>query len=100
MGDTVLHIASATKHATFVKKVVGLLTGKEELAQKNKCGDTAFCIAAESGIVTIAEEMWKKNEGLVVIHNKKKKGHHFKQQLCLDIETWSRNYYLRPLLKI
>ena len=54
MGDTVLHIASATKHATFVKKVVGSLSGKD-LAQKNKCGDTAICIAAESGIVTIAE---------------------------------------------
>nr|POE88867.1 hypothetical protein CFP56_37402 [Quercus suber] len=71
MGYTVLHIVSATKHATFVKKVVELLTRKEELAQKNKCGDTAFCIAAESGIVTIAEEMWKKNEDLVLIHNKK-----------------------------
>ncbi|XP_050262516.1 ankyrin repeat-containing protein ITN1-like isoform X4 [Quercus robur] len=73
MDDTVLHIASATKHATFVKEVVGLLTKKEELEQKNKCGDTAFCIAAESGIVTIAEEMWKKNEDLVLIRNKKER---------------------------
>lgn len=73
MCDTVLHIASATKHATFVKEVVGLLTGTEELERKNKCGNTAFFIAAESGIVTIAEEMWKKNKNLVLIHNKKER---------------------------
>ncbi|KAK4564385.1 hypothetical protein RGQ29_006450 [Quercus rubra] len=72
MGDTVLHIASATKHATFVKKVVGSLNGKD-LAQKNKCGDTAFCIAAESGIVTIAEEMLNKNKSLILIRNSKER---------------------------
>ncbi|KAF3956309.1 hypothetical protein CMV_018551 [Castanea mollissima] len=70
MDDTVLHIASATKHTTFVEKVVQSLTVKD-LAQKNRCGDTAFCIAAESGIVTIAEEMLNKNKGLILIRNSK-----------------------------
>lgn len=70
MGDTVLHIASATKHTTFVEKVVRSLSGKD-LARTNECGDTAFCIAAESGIVTIAEEMLNMNKGLILIRNSK-----------------------------
>ena len=72
MDDTVLHIASATKHTTFVEEVVRLLSGND-LAQKNKCGDTAICIAAESGIVTIAKEMLNKNRGLILIRNSKER---------------------------
>lgn len=72
MGDTVLHIASATNHTDFVKRVVESLTW-EDLAQKNKCGDTAFCIAAESGIVTTAKVMLKKNKDLILIRNSKKR---------------------------
>ena len=71
MCDTVLHIASATEHTTFVKQVVANLTA-EHLEQKNKHGYTALCIAAESGIVTNAKAMVIENTGLLLIRNRQR----------------------------
>ncbi|KAM3742108.1 hypothetical protein ACB098_07G045900 [Castanea mollissima] len=71
MYDTVLHIASATEHSTFVNQVVMNLTA-EELEQENKHGYTSLYIAAESGIVTNAKEMVEKNRRLLLIRNKER----------------------------
>ena len=64
--ETVLHIASASKHIHFVEEMVRFLT-PQQLELKNMDGDTALCFAAKLGSVTIAEEMVKKSVTLPLI---------------------------------
>ncbi|KAL4614491.1 hypothetical protein ACB092_07G057900 [Castanea dentata] len=66
--ESVLHIAFASKHTAFVKEVVGFLTDKD-LERTNENGDTALCVAAKLGTVTIAKEMVKKNNRLPLIRS-------------------------------
>ena len=54
--ESVLHIAFTSKHADFVKEMVRFLTDKD-LERTNENGDTALCVAAKLGTVTIAMEM-------------------------------------------
>lgn len=65
-SETVFHIASATKHSDFIKKVVKLLTA-EDLELRTKYGYTALSFVAESGIKSVAKEMVKKNVRLPLI---------------------------------
>ena len=67
-SESVLHIAFASKHTAFVKKVVRFLTD-EDLERKNVNGDTALCFAAKLGTVKIAKEMVKKNNRLPLIRS-------------------------------
>ncbi|KAM3694301.1 hypothetical protein ACJW31_07G047700 [Castanea mollissima] len=66
--ESVLHIAFASKHTAFVKEVVGFLTDRD-LERTNENGDTALCVAAKLGTVTIAKEMVKKNNRLPLIRS-------------------------------
>ncbi|XP_041027338.1 uncharacterized protein LOC121267517 [Juglans microcarpa x Juglans regia] len=69
--DKVLHIAAATEHTGFVKELVERMN-PNELALKNLHENTAICFAAASGIVSIAEEMVKKNIELPMIRGRKR----------------------------
>ena len=51
--ELVLHIAFASKHITFIKEVVRILTD-EDLEQRNIDGNTTLCFAMKLGVVTIA----------------------------------------------
>lgn len=70
--ETVLHIASASKHIHFVEEMVRFLT-PQQLELTNMDGDTALCFAAKLGSVTIAKEMVKKNKKLPLILSSEKK---------------------------
>ncbi|KAF5444713.1 hypothetical protein F2P56_033821 [Juglans regia] len=60
---TALHFAAAAKRTRFVKKLVKLMT-KKELELTTNGNYTALYFAAQSEVVTIAEEMVKKNKNL------------------------------------
>ena len=66
--ETVLHIAAAAKQTDLVKELVKQMTD-EDLELVDNDGFTAICFAAASGIVTIAEEMVKRNDKLLLIRN-------------------------------
>ncbi|KAG6671789.1 hypothetical protein I3842_16G022500 [Carya illinoinensis] len=63
---TALHFAVAAKRTRFVKELVKLMTPEElELKAADDC--TALYLAAQTEIVTIAEEMVEKNQNLPLI---------------------------------
>ncbi|KAJ0016598.1 hypothetical protein Pint_11416 [Pistacia integerrima] len=63
-GNTALHVAVAENHPKFAEELVKYMT-KENLAITNDEGNTAFFLAAESGInVNLAKKMYKKNAEL------------------------------------
>ncbi|KAJ0018395.1 hypothetical protein Pint_12341 [Pistacia integerrima] len=64
--QTVLHIATAAKKTNFVKELVNRME-QEELALKDKNGNTAFCFAAAAGVVEIAKIILTKNSSLMTI---------------------------------
>ncbi|KAJ0017553.1 hypothetical protein Pint_12306 [Pistacia integerrima] len=55
-GDTALHIAAAAEQTDFLKKLVDNIN-KEDLATINNAGNTAFCLAAVSGNVELAQKV-------------------------------------------
>jgi len=67
---TVLHSATAAKHADFVEEVLKWMT-PGDLELKTIDGDTALHVAAQTGEVKIAKEMVEKNNELPLIHNHK-----------------------------
>ncbi|KAG8368426.1 hypothetical protein BUALT_Bualt15G0044200 [Buddleja alternifolia] len=67
--DGALHVAAASKHTEFVLELVKLMS-ENDLLLRNKQGRTAFCYAAESGIVEIADVMRMKNPSLVTMRGK------------------------------
>lgn len=62
--DTVLHIASSTKHPHFVQELVKLMQ-PQDLELQNYHLNTALCVAAAAGTVDIAEIVVKKNPNLL-----------------------------------
>ncbi|KAJ0017018.1 hypothetical protein Pint_11420 [Pistacia integerrima] len=72
-GSTTLHVAVAENHPKFAEELVKYMT-KENLAITNDEGNTAFFLAAESGIhVNLAEKMHEKNADLPSIRGKGKR---------------------------
>ena len=67
-SETIIHIACSTKHITFVKKVV-LMLSTRDLEQKNQEGYTALCFAAQLGIVAIAKVIVQRNGILPMIRS-------------------------------
>ncbi|XP_059436352.1 ankyrin repeat-containing protein NPR4-like [Corylus avellana] len=65
-NQNILHIAAASKHDTYVKEVLKWMS-PDDLKLKDGYGNTAFCFAAVSGIVKIAEEMVKIDSKLPLI---------------------------------
>ncbi|XP_061372553.1 ankyrin repeat-containing protein ITN1-like [Gastrolobium bilobum] len=65
-GDTALHVAVSAKSTTFVQELVKHMT-PEDLEIPNIDGNTAFCIAAISGIGDFFQIMIEKNKNLPVI---------------------------------
>ncbi|KAJ6761168.1 CASKIN [Salix purpurea] len=68
--DTILHIAAAAKHNSFVEEVIRSMT-PTDLALRNKYNNTALCYAAASGVTKIAEMMVGKNGNLPMMRNYK-----------------------------
>ncbi|KAK4347510.1 hypothetical protein RND71_033849 [Anisodus tanguticus] len=68
-GERVLHIAASARSTQFVRELVKLMK-EGDLELKSKDGSTAFCFAAVSGVVEIAEAMRDKNKELPNISNK------------------------------
>ncbi|KAB5514622.1 hypothetical protein DKX38_028528 [Salix brachista] len=64
-GETALHIAAATEHTHFVKQLVGKMT-TEDLYVTNNAGNTAFCVAAISGVEAIAKVMMETGSDLAM----------------------------------
>lgn len=67
-GDMALHIAAAAKQTAFVQNLVEHLN-TSDLELPNRHGNTAFCIAAVSGVVEIAKVMYEKNKKLPSIRS-------------------------------
>ncbi|KAH9603514.1 hypothetical protein KSS87_004730 [Heliosperma pusillum] len=67
-GETVLHIAAATKHIQVVEVVI--TSDPSSLIYTNNDGSTPFCFAALSGNVEIAETMRMQNYELPYIRGK------------------------------
>ncbi|CAI9773342.1 unnamed protein product [Fraxinus pennsylvanica] len=67
-GDRALHIAAAAKQTAFVQNLVEHLN-TSDLELQNRHGNTAFCIAAASGVVEIAKVMYEKNKNLPSIRS-------------------------------
>ncbi|KAJ1393090.1 Ankyrin repeat [Sesbania bispinosa] len=63
---TVLHIAAGANHVHFVEHLLTLLTDEDIILQDIK-GNTAFCFAAASGNLKIAQLMLEKNQHLPII---------------------------------
>ncbi|XP_021750389.1 ankyrin repeat-containing protein ITN1-like [Chenopodium quinoa] len=73
-GDTALHIAAAAMHLDFVKKLARRMHDNNvDLTSTNIHNNTAFCNAAASGNVEIAEVMVGYNEELPNIRGAGKK---------------------------
>ncbi|XP_056697129.1 uncharacterized protein [Spinacia oleracea] len=73
-GDTALHIAAAAGRYSFVKQLLAYAqsTGQQlDLGLRNDEGNTAFFLAAASGVVEIVEEMQVLNRNLVNITGSK-----------------------------
>ncbi|XP_022159312.1 ankyrin repeat-containing protein At5g02620-like [Momordica charantia] len=68
--ETALHIATRFNQAAFIKELVERLND-QDLASKNRCGNTALCIAATSGAVDIAKLMVRQHSGLALIRGSK-----------------------------
>ncbi|KAJ8545184.1 hypothetical protein K7X08_017767 [Anisodus acutangulus] len=68
-GERVLHIAASARSTQFVRELVKLMK-EDDLELKSEDGSTAFCFAAVSGVVEIAEAMRDKNKELPNISNK------------------------------
>lgn len=66
----ILHIAASAQDVSFVKQVLKWMT-PDELELKDTEGNTAFCYAAVSRTVKIAEEMVKINNKLPLIRGDK-----------------------------
>lgn len=62
-GDTALHIAAAAGHYSFVKQIL-LHIDKKQLEARNGLENTAFCLAAASGVLEMVQEMQKGNSNL------------------------------------
>ncbi|KAJ0018247.1 hypothetical protein Pint_11423 [Pistacia integerrima] len=71
-GNTALHIAVVANSSKFVRRL-GKYMQKEDLAIKNRDGNTAFYLAALSGRVELAKLMFKKNDELPKIRGSNKK---------------------------
>ncbi|CAA2955492.1 ankyrin repeat-containing At5g02620-like [Olea europaea subsp. europaea] len=67
-GDRPLHVAAAAKQTALVHNLVKHLN-ISDLELRNKRGDTAFHFAALSGVVEMAEVMYKKNKNLPIIRS-------------------------------
>lgn len=67
-GDRPLHVAAAAKQTALVHNLVKHLH-ECDLELQNKRGDTAFHFAALSGVVEMAEVMYKKNKNLPIIRS-------------------------------
>ncbi|CAA2997752.1 uncharacterized protein LOC111374999 isoform X2 [Olea europaea var. sylvestris] len=67
-GDTALHIAAAAKQTAFVHRLV-LCLKDNDLLLLNRFGQTAFYIAAQSGVVENAKAMYRKNTNLPTIRD-------------------------------
>lgn len=61
--ETALHVAAGARHIIFVRELADLMT-PDDLAVRNKVGNTALCFAAASGVKKIAEVMVNKNKNL------------------------------------
>ncbi|KAJ4702482.1 Ankyrin repeat-containing protein [Melia azedarach] len=68
--ETALHVAAGARHTIFVQELVNYMT-PDDLALRNKVGNTALCFAAASGITKIAEVMVNKNKELPSIRGSK-----------------------------
>jgi len=62
-GDTILHIAAAATRTKFVEELVSKMS-PDNLGTQNRMGNTALCLAAVSGDVSIAKAMVEANQGL------------------------------------
>ncbi|XP_031262321.1 ankyrin repeat-containing protein ITN1-like isoform X3 [Pistacia vera] len=71
-GNTALHVAVIANSSKFVRRLVEYMQ-KEDLAIKNRDGNTAFYLAALSGRVELAKLMFKKNDELPKIRGSNKK---------------------------
>ncbi|KAJ0017570.1 hypothetical protein Pint_11405 [Pistacia integerrima] len=71
-GDTALHVAVAVNSSKFVQRLVKYMQ-KEDLAIKNRDGNTAFYLAALCGRVELAKLMFKKNDELPKIRGNREK---------------------------
>ncbi|CAK7355022.1 unnamed protein product [Dovyalis caffra] len=67
-GDTALHIAVLAGHVEIVVELVNRL-GADQLGIKNRKNATALNYAAIGGITRIAEDLVKKNPGLLKVPN-------------------------------
>ncbi|CAK7337027.1 unnamed protein product [Dovyalis caffra] len=69
--DTALHIAAAAGHTYFVRQLVNKMSENNlDLGLTNGSGNTAFCLAAVSGIVEVAEVMMGRNRELAKTRGK------------------------------
>ncbi|TYJ99316.1 ankyrin repeat-containing protein [Cucumis melo var. makuwa] len=64
--ETVLHVAAGAKQSVFVEELVSRMT-RNDMALRDKYGNTALCFAATSRIVKIAKLMVEKNHELPLI---------------------------------
>ncbi|XP_068497633.1 ankyrin repeat-containing protein At5g02620-like [Phaseolus vulgaris] len=68
-GITALHVAVRMRKTSFVKKLVDNCTNIEDLENCKAEGNTAFCLAAITGKVKIAEILLRKNDKLLWIRD-------------------------------
>ncbi|KAG2398523.1 uncharacterized protein HKW66_Vig0089960 [Vigna angularis] len=61
--STLLHVAAGANHSHFVEELLDMLLDKHVLLQDSK-GNTAFCFAASSGNMSIANLLLDRNEYL------------------------------------
>lgn len=64
--STALHIAAAVKHVDFVKELVKIMD-ENDLRKKNKFDNTAFFLAAASGMVEAAKEIMKNDTAIAMV---------------------------------
>lgn len=65
-GDTILHLAVVEKHPDFIEQVVNRME-VEDLALRDKQGNTAFLIAVITGNREAVVKMLSKNGGLLSV---------------------------------
>lgn len=68
VGTTALHVAVSMEQTTFVKNLMRCMD-KEDLKNYKEEGNTAFCLAAMTGNVEIAEILLCKNDSLLWIRD-------------------------------
>ncbi|KAL9321080.1 hypothetical protein ACSQ67_012919 [Phaseolus vulgaris] len=69
-GITALHVAVKMRKTSFVKKLVNNCTNIQDLENCKAEGNTAFCLAAITGKVKIAEILLRKNDKLLWIRDR------------------------------